>query len=91
MASPHAAAVLAQIVSARPDLRKSPKALIKVMKQSAVQITRSRTRVLSATDTSPGDLTGIPCDLGYCHLGGEYVPDDQAYGAGLVNGYEAIR
>jgi Subtilase family len=46
---------------------------------------RNATRALSATDTSPGDLTGLPCDIGYCHLGGPRITDDDAYGAGLVN------
>ena len=40
---------------------------------------------LSATDTSPGDLTGLPCVTGYCHLEGPRIPDREAYGAGLVN------
>jgi hypothetical protein len=43
------------------------------------------TRALSATDTSPGDLTGLPCDIGYCHLTGPRISDNDAYGAGLVN------
>jgi hypothetical protein len=41
--------------------------------------------VLSATDTSGGDLTGGSCPTGYCHLGGPRVSDRDAYGAGLVN------
>ena len=43
------------------------------------------TRALSTTDTSPGDLTGLPCPTGYCHLEGPRIPDNDAYGAGLVN------
>ena len=43
------------------------------------------TRALSATDTSPGDLTGLPCAIGYCHLSGPRISDADAYGAGLVN------
>jgi hypothetical protein len=41
--------------------------------------------VLSATDTSPGDLTRLPCPTGYCHLVGARVSDRDAYGAGMVN------
>jgi hypothetical protein len=37
---------------------------------------------LSATDTSPGDLTGLPCDIGFCHLTGPRISDNDAYGAG---------
>jgi hypothetical protein len=40
---------------------------------------------VSATDTSAGDLTGVACPTGYCHLGGARIPDRDAYGAGLVN------
>ena len=43
------------------------------------------TRALSATDTSPGDLSGLPCPTGYCHLEGPRISDSDAYGAGLVN------
>jgi hypothetical protein len=43
------------------------------------------TRALSGTDTSPGDLTGLPCDIGFCHLTGPRISDNDAYGAGLVN------
>ena len=43
------------------------------------------TQPLSATDTSPGDLSGLPCDTGFCHLGGPTISDSDAYGAGLVN------
>src|SRR5918995_1850288 len=46
---------------------------------------RNFTRDLSATDPSPGDLSGIPCPTGYCHLEGPRIPDSEAYGAGLVN------
>jgi hypothetical protein len=41
--------------------------------------------VLSATDTSGGDLTHGRCRTGYCHLGGAQISDRDAYGAGLVN------
>jgi len=36
------------------------------------------------TDTSPGDLTGLPCDTGFCHLGGPPISNRNAYGAGLA-------
>jgi hypothetical protein len=39
---------------------------------------------LSATDTSPGDLTGVACDTGFCHLGGAPISNRNAYGAGLA-------
>jgi hypothetical protein len=43
------------------------------------------TQLLSATDTSPGELDPDPGAAGYCHLGGPRISDRDAYGAGLVN------
>jgi hypothetical protein len=85
MAAPHVAAGLALIASAHPSLRKHPGALISRMKRLANDGPTNHTQPLSATDTSPGDLTGLPCPTGYCHLGGPRIPDREAYGAGLVN------
>jgi lantibiotic leader peptide-processing serine protease len=85
MAAPHVAASLALIASAHPSLRKHPGALIARMKRLANDDPRNYTRALSATDTSPGDLSGLPCDIGYCHLEGPRISDREAYGAGLVN------
>ena len=45
---------------------------------------RNFTPPLSATDTSPADLTGDPCPTGYCHLGGAPISNRNAYGAGLA-------
>jgi subtilisin family serine protease len=91
MSSPHAAGVLALIASARPDLRKTPKALIKVMESTATELKRNRTEVISATDTSPGDLSGIACPTGYCHLGGPFISDSDAFGKGMVNAYNGVQ
>ena len=55
------------------------------LKAHANRSVHNQTRALSATDTSPGDLSGLACAFGYCHLGGARVPDREAYGAGLVN------
>jgi lantibiotic leader peptide-processing serine protease len=85
MAAPQVAGSLALIASAHPSLRKRPGALISRMKRLANDDPRNYTRALSATDTSPGDLTGLPCDIGYCHLEGPRISDREAYGAGLVN------
>jgi hypothetical protein len=85
MAAPQVAGSLALIASAHPSLRKHPGALIARMKRLANDGPTNRTRDLSATDTSPGDLTGLPCPTGYCHLEGPRIPDREAYGAGLVN------
>ena len=85
MAAPQVAGSLALIASAHKSLRKHPGALIARMKKLANDNPTNYTRALSATDTLPGDLTGLPCDIGYCHLSGPRIPDSEAYGAGLVN------
>jgi lantibiotic leader peptide-processing serine protease len=85
MAAPQVAGSLALVASAHPSLRKRPGALIARLKRLANDDPHNRTRDLSATDTSPGDLTGIPCPTGYCHLEGPRISDADAYGAGLVN------
>jgi subtilisin family serine protease len=85
MAAPHVAASLALVASAHPSLRKHPGALLARLKAHANTDVHNATRALSATDTSPGDLTGLPCPTGYCHLEGPRISDDDAYGAGLVN------
>ena len=85
MAAPHVAASLALVASAHKSLRKHPRALLARLKGLANDNVHNYTRALSATDTSPGDLTGLPCDIGYCHLEGPRIPDNEAYGAGLVN------
>jgi lantibiotic leader peptide-processing serine protease len=85
MAAPHVAASLALVASANPSLRKHPGALLSRLKAHANTNVDNATRALSATDTSPGDLTGLPCDIGYCHLEGPTISDSDAYGVGLVN------
>jgi lantibiotic leader peptide-processing serine protease len=85
MAAPQVAGSLALVASAHPSLRKRPGALIARLKRMANDGPSNATRALSATDTSPGDLSGLPCDIGYCHLEGPRIPDSEAYGAGLVN------
>ena len=85
MAAPQVSGALALIASAHPSLRKHPGALTARLKALANDNPHNYTQPLSATDTSPGDLTGLPCPTGYCHLGGPRIPDSDAYGAGLVN------
>jgi subtilisin family serine protease len=85
MAAPQVSGSLALIASAHPSLRKHPRALIARLKRLANDRPHSFTRALSATDSSPGDLSGLPCDIGYCHLTGPRIPSSEAYGAGLVN------
>jgi hypothetical protein len=83
MAAPHATAAVALIASAHKSLRHRPGALVARLKATARPV-RSFTPPLSATDTSPGDLTGIACGTGFCHLGGAPISNRNAYGAGLA-------
>jgi subtilisin family serine protease len=85
MAAPQVSGSLALVASAHPSLRKHPARLIAWLKRLANDRPTNFTRALSATDTSPGDLSGLPCDIGYCHLEGPRISDNDAYGAGLVN------
>jgi len=85
MAAPQVSGSLALIASAHPSLRKHPRALIARLKRLANEGPHNYTQALSGTDTSPGDLTGLSCATGYCHLGGPAISDRGAYGAGLVN------
>lgn len=91
MATPHVSAVLALIASEFPNMRGRPELLVRQLKATAQKLSGNTTPPLSATDTSPGDLTGVPCSTGYCHLGGSPIPDAEAYGAGLVDAYGAVK
>ena len=85
MAAPHVVGAMALSASAHRGLRKHPAALIAWVKARANDDVRNRTRALSATDTSGGDLTGGSCPTGYCHLEGPRISDRDAYGAGMVS------
>jgi subtilisin family serine protease len=85
MATPHVAAALALLASAHPAARKHVGTLVNMLKAKAVDPGRNFTQVLSATDTSPGDLTGVACPTGFCHLGGPAISNRDGYGAGLIN------
>jgi hypothetical protein len=61
------------------------------MESTATELKRNRTEVISATDTSPGDLSGIACPTGYCHLGGPFISDSDAFGKGMVNAYNGVQ
>jgi hypothetical protein len=83
MAAPHAAAAVALIASEHRSLRHRPGALVARLKAKARSV-RNATPPLSATDTSPGDLTGVACPTGFCHLGGAPISNRNAFGAGLA-------
>jgi hypothetical protein len=83
MAAPHAAAAVALIASEHPSLRHRPGALVARLRAKARSVNNA-TPPLSATDTSPGDLTGVACPTGFCHLGGAPISNRNAHGAGLA-------
>jgi hypothetical protein len=85
MATPHVSAAVALTASAHRSLRHHPAALVARLKARANDNVHNLTQVLSASDTSPGELDPDPCPTGYCHLGGPRISDSDAYGAGLVN------
>jgi hypothetical protein len=85
MAAPQVAGSLALIASAHPSLRKHPGALIARLKRLANDGPHNSTTAILADDTSPGELVPQPCETGLCHLGGPRIPDNEAYGVGLVN------
>jgi subtilisin family serine protease len=91
MATPHVSAVAALIASAKPGLRHRPEAILEVLKDSARDGAVNLTQPLSATDTSPSDLTGVACPTGYCHLGGEPISNREAYGEGIVDALRGVR
>jgi subtilisin family serine protease len=89
MATPHVAAVAGLVASAKPWLRHHPAAILALLEGTA-RSTRNYTPGLSATDTSPADLTGRACPTGYCHLGGPAISRRDAYGAGILDARAAL-
>ncbi|HOI95407.1 MAG TPA: S8 family serine peptidase [Syntrophobacter fumaroxidans] len=85
MATPHVSAALALLAGAYPWLRHNPQLLVFFLKEGARKIDENTTPPLSARDKSRGDLTGLPCSSGYCHLGGKPISYREAFGAGMVN------
>ncbi len=90
MATPNAAGVAALALSAQPGPLGLPGALFAHIKGSARRLSNNATPGLSASDTSPGDLTGVPCTGGYCHLGGTAIKAADAFGAGMVDALNAV-
>src|SRR5690606_10636077 len=90
MATPHVSAVLALVASANPDLRGDPDRLVEIVKETAQPISGNETPPLDPSDTSPGDIGGPSCPTGYCHLGSDPIPAEDAYGAGLVAAAAAV-
>jgi len=89
MATPHVSGVAALIASANRDARHDPARILELLRSGA-RDAHNFTPGLSATDTSPGDRTGLACSAGYCHLGGRRIDDREAYGAGIVDAVRSL-
>jgi subtilisin family serine protease len=85
MAAPHVAAAFALTASEHRSLRKRPGRIQARVERLANTRLWNTTPPIAVGDTSPGDLTGVACASGHCHLGGPRIPNHEAYGAGLVN------
>src|SRR6185503_14835925 len=80
MSTPHVSAVLALIASSDGGARGNPDRLERTLKSSAREFRGNQTRAISASDRSPGDLSGPAgpaCTTRYCHLGGEPIRDSE--------------
>lgn len=84
MAAPHVTAALAVVASEDPALRGDPGRLVDRIEAMAIDPGPNFTEVIDPNDTSAADLTRVHCPTGYCHLGGDSIPNSEAYGAGLV-------
>jgi subtilisin family serine protease len=90
MSAPNALGVAALVLSAKPQLRHDPAALISRLETTARQTMTNFTGPDDPYDTAP-TYDGRPCATGYCHLDTSVsIPFADAYGAGLVDAGAAI-
>ena len=90
MSTPNAAGVAALALSARPDLRGRPDALLARLKGTA---RTSIVNYMGPNDESntASALTGAPCPTAFCHVDQTHpIAFSDAYGAGLVNAGAAV-
>jgi len=90
MSTPNAAGVAALALSARPELRGRPDALLSRLQRTA---RRSLVNYMGPNDpanTAPS-LAGTPCAAGFCHIDQTRpIAFSDAYGAGLVDAGAAV-
>jgi subtilisin family serine protease len=90
MATPNALGVAALAISAKPQLRHDPAALVSRLETTARQTMTNFTGPDDPYDTAP-TYDGRPCATGYCHLDTSVsIPFADAYGAGLVDAGAAV-
>jgi subtilisin family serine protease len=91
MSSPNATGVAALTLSAHPELRRNPDALLARLKATA---RTNMTNYMGPNDpaNTSADATGTPCDAGFCHVDFAHPLSFQdAYGAGMVNAAAAVQ
>jgi subtilisin family serine protease len=90
MATPNAAGAAALVLSARPDLRGRPAALVQRLADTAKRSIVNYMGPNDAANTAPA-LNGTPCGTGFCHVDQTHpIAFADAYGAGLVDAGTAV-
>jgi subtilisin family serine protease len=90
MSAPNALGVAALVISAKPQLRLDPAALVTRLRTTARQTMTNFTGPDDPSATAP-TYDGRPCATGYCHLDTSVsIPFADAYGAGLVDAGAAV-
>jgi lantibiotic leader peptide-processing serine protease len=90
MSTPNAAGVAALALSARPDLRGRPGALLARLQSTARTGFVNYMGPNDASNTVPS-LSGVPCTTGFCHIDQtQPIAFSDAYGAGLVDAGAAV-
>ena len=91
MSSPNATGVAALTLSAHPELRRNPDALLAKLKATA---RTSMTNYMGPNDpaNTSADINGTPCGAGFCHVDFAHpLSFTDAYGAGMVNAAAAVQ
>jgi lantibiotic leader peptide-processing serine protease len=90
MSTPNAVGVAALALSARPDLRGRPDALLARLRGTARTGFVNYMGPNDAANTAPA-LSGAPCATGFCHIDQAHpIAFSDAYGAGLVDAGAAV-
>lgn len=90
MAAPMVVGAAALVASRNLDARGHPDRIVALLSKGATKGLRNYQPELNPDDFSPGDLTGLPCTTGWCHLGGPIIPSKEVYGNGLINAWGAL-
>ena len=91
MSTPHASAVLAIIASNDRQARGNVDRMVRILKNTARKITGNTRQPLSATDKSHGGSHRRPVSERLLSSRRPGIPDNEAYGAGLVDAERAAR